>query len=246
MVMNKLICLLIASFCITAAIAQDTLHLKTKKKMEVIDRAGDHFMFQLSSDHLGGAPDSIKSHLKGFSRGFNAYLMLDKPFRGNPKMSLAFGIGVGSSNIFFQKMKLDITNNTSTTLPFVAEDSSNHFKKYKMAVSYLEIPVELRYSANPAKNGKSFKFAIGGKIGTLLNAHVMGKTLQDKNNNTIDSYKEKEISKKYFNSTRLCGTVRIGYGIVSLFGNYQFTSLLKTSEGATMNIYQIGLSFSGL
>ena len=142
--------------------------------MSLLDKPGDHLLIQLSSDHWAGETDSISSHQKGFSRGFSAYFMFDKPFRSSPKYSIGFGIGISTSNIVFKKASVDLTN-TSSVLPITALDSTNHFKKYKLATGYLEIPLEFRYSAKPLEPNKGFKAALGIKIGTLINAHTKGK-----------------------------------------------------------------------
>ena len=128
------------------------------------------------------------------------------------------------------------------TLPFTHVDSTNHFKKYKLATGYLEIPLELRYSSKPLEPNKSLKIALGARIGTLVNAHTKGKILQDKNNNTINSYIEKENSKRYINGTRFMATARVGYGILSLFGAYQLNSILKDGAGPAMHLYQLGIT----
>jgi hypothetical protein len=218
---------------------------KVSKKIDLSNRPGDHIMIQLSSDHWTGMPDSISSHQKGFSRGFNAYVMLDKPFKSSPKFSLGIGIGVGSSNIVFKNMNVDVKA-TTTKLPFTAVDSANHFKKYKLSLSYLEVPLEFRYSSDPLNSNKSWKAAIGLKAGTAINAHTKGKELQNKNSSTINSYTEKENSKKYFNGTRFMATARIGYGVFSLFGSYQLNNVLKDVAGPPMKLYQVGITLSGL
>src|SRR5689334_20741743 len=89
-----------------------------KPKINLANRAADHFVFQLSSDSWTNMPDSIASHQEGLSRGFNAYLMVDKPFRNAPHFSVAFGVGYGSTNMRFEKMQVDVKNNQSVTLPF--------------------------------------------------------------------------------------------------------------------------------
>jgi len=223
----------------------DSVSGKVSRKIDISSRPGDHLMIQFSSDHWTGMPDSISSHQSGFSKGFNAYLMLDKPFKTSPKFSLGLGIGIGSSNISFKNMNIDVKS-SGTQLPFIATDSSNHFKKYKLSLSYLEVPLEFRYSSNPLSSNKSWKFAIGGKVGTLINAHTKGKDLQNKNNSLISSYIQKENSKKYFNGTRFMGTARVGYGIFSLFGAYQLNNVLKDAAGAPMKLYQVGITLSGL
>lgn len=236
---------LISCFCAFGAFAQDVPVTKTVNKINLGDRPGDHLMFQLSSDHWTNMPDSIKSRQKGFSRGFNAYVMLDKPFRSNPKFSIGIGVGVSTSNIAFKNVTVDIKSTTST-LQFTHTDSTNHFKRQKLSMGFLEVPVELRFSSDPLHNNKSFKFAIGAKVGTLVNVHTKSKDLEDKNNRTINTYTEKESNKRYFNSTRLSTTARIGYGIFSIFGSYQIGNILKDATGPAMKAYQIGLTISGL
>jgi hypothetical protein len=218
---------------------------KVSRKIDISSRPGDHLMIQLSSDHLTGMPDSIASHQSGFSKGLNAYIMLDKPFKSSPKYSIGIGIGVSSSNIAFKKMNIDLKS-TSPKLPFKATDSTDHFKKYKLSLGYLEIPIELRYSSDPLNSSKSFKAAIGLKVGTLINAHTKGKDLQNKNNALLSSYTEKENNKKFFNGTRFMATARVGYGIISLFGAYQLNNVLKDVAGAPIKLYQVGITISGL
>ncbi len=202
-------------------------------------------MLQFSSDHWSGTSDTVSSHQQGFSRGFNAYFMFDKPFRSSPKYSLGIGVGVSTSNIFFKRMSVDLKAGGSV-LPFVALDSTNHFKKYKLSTGFVEVPLEFRYTSKPHNPNNSFKIALGGKIGTIINAHTKGKDLQDKNNTSINSYTQQETNKRLINGTRFMGTARIGYGIISLFGTYQLNNLLKDGAGPNMHLYQIGFALSGL
>lgn len=233
-------------FVVLAATAVLTLSAQKKKDWSnVINRAGDHLVLQLSSDHWIGTPDSIKSHIKGLSRGLNMYVMLDKPFRANPRFSVAFGLGIGSSNIYFRKMSIDIKSK-NTVLPFNNLDTLQRFKKYKLSTTFLEIPLELRFSADPENPNKSIKGAIGFKLGTLLNAHTKGKILQDKEGRNINSYTAKENNKSFFNSTRLAITARAGYGNFSLFGSYQLNNIFKDGVAADVKLFQIGLSLAGL
>jgi hypothetical protein len=171
--------------------------------------------------------------------------MLDKPFKASPKFSIGIGIGVGTSNISFKNMNVDIKS-TATKLPFIAVDSTNHFKKYKLSLGYLEVPLEFRFSSDPLHSNKSWKVAIGGKAGTIINAHTKGKDLQSKNNTLINSYTQKENSKKFFNGTRFMGTARIGYGIFSLYVSYQLNNVLKDVAGPPMKLFEFGFALTGL
>ena len=112
--------------------------------------------------------------------------------------------------------------------------------------AYLEVPVELRYAFSPEKENKSWKAALGLKIGTLINAHTKGKTLQDKNGTTLNSYTEKVAKKSFFGSNRVMATARIGVGHFTLVCNYQLSAFLKDGVGPDIKPYQIGICLSGL
>jgi hypothetical protein len=241
--MRKIIALFFTLWVSGLLFAQDIT--VPKKKVDVSGRAGDHFMMQLSSDRWMGAPDSINSRKKTTSRGANIYLMLDKPFKGNPNLSLAFGLGVGTSHLLLNKMSADISG-TSSSLKFNNLDTLTRFSKYKLSTAYAEIPIELRYYSNPQNPNKSVKAAIGIKIGTLINAHTKGKTLQDASGKTLQEYTQKLNSKNYFNTTRLVATARFGYGCFSIFGAYNLTAVFKDKVAAKMNLLQTGITISGL
>ncbi|MBK7432966.1 MAG: hypothetical protein IPI66_03080 [Chitinophagaceae bacterium] len=77
--MKKLLLVVIAFITVSVASAQ-----KKKDWTKVTGRAGDHIMMQLSYDMMMGVADSVKDRMKGIPRGFNAYVMLDKVFKGSP------------------------------------------------------------------------------------------------------------------------------------------------------------------
>lgn len=244
--MKKFVFVVIGCLFFSMAFSQETAPPATNNnKVDFANRSGDHFMFQLSSDHWAGAPDSIKGHETGLPRGFNAYLMLNKRFKSSPKLSLGIGLGVSTSNLYFKKINIDLKAEPGF-LPFTHLDSANHFKKYKLATTFLEIPLEFRFTADPDKPNKSFKAAIGLKAGTLLNVHTKGKTLVSKEGTTLNTYLEKENSTRFMNSNHFMATARVGYGIFSLFGSYQLNRVLNDGVGPDLRLYQIGITISGL
>jgi hypothetical protein len=171
--------------------------------------------------------------------------MMNKPFKTNKNFSAAFGIGVSSSNMYFKNTNIDISSNASK-LPFSNLDSSNRFKKYKISTAFLEVPLELRFIKDPEKGNKTLKAAIGVKVGTLLNVHSKGKTLQNKNGGVVNNFVQKQSDKHFFNGTRLSATARVGYGNFSLFASYQINNLLKDGVGPNIKPLQVGLCISGL
>ena len=246
--MKKVVFVVISCLFFSMGFSQDTTPSTTNANNNKVDfksRAGDHFMLQLSSDHWSGMPDSISSHQKGLSRGFNAYIMMNKAFKNSPKLSLGIGVGISTSNIYFKNMEVDVKA-APGFLPFPALDSAEHFKKYKLATSFLEIPLEFRFTSNPVNPGKSFKAAVGLKVGTLVNVHTKGKNLMSSSGTELNSYIEKENSKRFINSTHFMATARVGYGVFSLFGSYQLNRFLKDGAGPNIKMYQVGLTLSGL
>ncbi len=244
--MKRIVTALLLLGCVTGINAQSTTAKKDKKKTQV-EVAGDHILVQVTSDHWNGTPDSISSHMKGFSRGLNMYVMLNKPFKSNPHFSVAFGAGIGSSSMLFKTMTVNLKA-VGSVLPFTNLDSFSHFKKFKLATSYLEAPIEIRYCFNPTQPNKSWKIALGAKVGTLINAHTKGKTWVAKDGTTLaGGLIEKESKRAFFNNTRLAATARVGYGNFSLYGAYQINAFFKEGSGpADVRPFSIGLCLSGL
>lgn len=228
-----------------SAVSYSNITKKDWSKVDLSNRASDHFMIQYGSDNWINAPDSINT--SGFSRHFNVYALFDKPFKNNPRLSIGFGAGIGSSNIFFSNTYVDIKSN-STALPFTNVSLTNRFDKFKLTSIYLEVPVELRWAQDPENTGRGFKAALGLKAGTLIKSFTKGKNLLDPNGVSVyDSrYIVKESSKRFINGNRISLTGRVGYGNISLHGSYAFTGVLRTTAGPTMNNLSIGLTLSGL
>ena len=233
---------LIVSLGFTAWTQNDTT--KTERVLSPMKLpAKDHFVIQLGAAMWQNKPDSIQT--KSLSRTFNIYLMLDFPFKTNPHFSVAIGPGIATDHVFLDKRTASIIG-TATNIAFRNVADTNHFKKYKVSTAFLEAPVELRFSSKPDADAGSVKLAVGVKLGTMLSAWTKGKTLQNKSDNVINDYIAKEKSKRYFNTTRLSVTGRIGYGHFSAFGSYALTSVFKEGVGPKMNVLSIGLTLSGL
>ena len=241
-IMKKILYSIVLILFVLNVSAQENPDTK-KKKIDLSGRSNDHFMIQLGYAGWNGKPDSINP--KGLSRTFNFYFLFDFPFKTNPHFSAAIGAGIGSNHIFFEGTYVGIKDKTPT-FNFSDRSDTTHFKKTKLVTAWLEAPVELRYTANPLNSGKSFKAAIGLKVGTLLNAHTRSKDLQNKDGQTINSYVQKESSKNFFNTNHLVFTARAGYGHLTLFYTYQLGPLFKNGTAAEIKPYTIGLTLSGL
>ncbi len=215
---------------------------KNKQAVDMSNRPNDHFLVQLGYTTWSGIPDTINT--SGLSKSINGYFMFDFPFKTNPKLSMAFGPGISSDHILFTKTTVGIKDNT-TSIRFTNVSDTNHFKKTKLATVYLEAPIEFRYSAHP-ETGKGMKFAIGVKVGTLINAHTRNTKFQSKTNTSLNDFIMKESSKRFFNKNRLSVMGRVGMGHFSLYGSYQLSTLFKDGMGPVVKPFSIGITLSGL
>jgi Outer membrane protein beta-barrel domain len=239
--MKKIALLALSTLLITSLFAQE--NPPTKKTVNLSGRANDHFLIQYGFTGWAGRPDTV--NVGGFSKSFNVYFMFDFPFKTNPKLSMAFGPGISTDHIKFKKTYVGIKDQTPT-LNFTDQSDTTHFKKTTLATAYLEAPIEFRYSADPANSGRGLKLAIGVKVGTMINAHTRNKDLQTASGGTLNAYTMKESSKRFFNTTRISGQARVGWGHFSLYGSYQITTLFKDGTAAEIRPYSIGLTLSGL
>ncbi len=241
--MNRFLLLLaLVVTCGSTLFAQtETDSIPKKKewsKTQLSGRAADHFMLQLGYNGWAGETDGINTG--GLSRTFNMHFMFDFLFKSSPKFSAAIGVGVGTDNMFFKETSIDLRRS-----PLVfATDTVNSYKKYKLATTYLEVPLELRFAANPENFNKSFKAAIGLKVGTMVDAHTKAKVSRDSEGNGNYAYRVKD--RRNFNATRLAATARVGYGVFSIFGTYQINNFVRDGAGPSIRPYTIGLCISGL
>lgn len=242
--MKKFLSLSLCTLFAAASFAQENPETPAKKKptVNLSNRANDHFLVQFGYTGWAGIPDTLNK--SGLSKSINVYFMMDYPFKTNPKLSIGVGLGVGSDHITFTKTYIGIKDLTST-IRFTDQSDTSHFKKTKLATAYLELPVELRFNSDPA-TGMGFKFALGVKVGTLINAHTRNTKYQSVTGTAINDFTMKEASKRFFNKNRLSATARVGYGHFTLYGSYQITTLFKDGLGPAVRPYSIGLTLSGL
>jgi Outer membrane protein beta-barrel domain len=208
-------------------------------------KAADHFMIELGYDNWANTPDSI--HIQGFNRSFNFYFMYNFPFKSDVRWSIAAGIGIGSSNIFFHNQEVLVNASfTNQTLAFPDETGNTHFKKYKLVFTYLEVPLELRFAVDPTDMDHSWKIAVGTKVGLMLSAYTKGKDLISGSGASQGNYTEKESSKAFFNTPKFEPTLRVSKGVVGIFGQIQLNSPIKASAGPSVFPFSAGIVLSGL
>src|SRR5579872_2609854 len=217
---------------------------KDWSKVDLSKRAADHFMFELGYDNWANPPDS--ANIKGFNHSFNFYFMYDFPFKSDARLSVGAGIGIGSSNIFFAGTYPQVAAYQNPTLSFAATSDGFYYKKFKLVTTYLEVPIELRFALDPEHMDKSWKFAVGTKIGLMLSAYTKGTTVVNSVGQTLGNITVKESSKQFFSTPKFQPTIRVSKGFIGAYGQIQINSLLKSGAGQTVLPFAFGIVLSGL
>ena len=219
---------------------------KRSKVFNISDRPKDHFMLQLANVSWLEKPDTFA--LKGLSRSIGVYFMFDLAFKTDPRFSIGVGAGVGSDHVFFDKgAGRDLVINQGSVQFKKNEGAAAdiRYKSIKLHTAYLEAPLELRFMHKPDQPHKSFKFALGMKVGTLITAVYKTRFERDAEGNGGYNLKIKDRSN--FNNLRLAATARIGYGIFGAFVQYQLNDFIKDGQGPNqIRPLHIGVTISGL
>lgn len=260
---QKLACLLL----LVAAASSVSLAQSAEKRKGRPDIPGT-FLIDLGVNRLIKAPNDLKYGLWG-SRTINTYYLYDMRI-GKSKFSFHPGIGLGMEHFKLQSFNQYLPNDTIKRLnPTLILDSDGNtafinggnylydgdtlkqvtypatlgIKKSLLALTYVDVPFEFRFSTNPDDPSRSFKAAIGGRVGYLLGSHTKMK------------YKENGEFKKLKNEQnfnlspfRYSVSLRIYIGNFNFFGYYNLNPLFKEDKGpmkTKTNSFTVGFSLAG-
>ena len=174
------------------------------------------------------------------SRTFNLYYFynIELPFASG-RFELMPGFGVGLDRYRFED---DITLASNNDVEIVELEDLD-VTKSMLVSNYFDVPLELRFYANPNDKKRSFKVGLGFKAGIRFSSHTKVKYEED-GNNVIE--KEKNIFG--LNRFRYGVTGRIGIGGINFFYYQSLSELFESGEGpldsAATNV-TVGLSFRG-
>jgi hypothetical protein len=198
--MKKLLILLLGLFIITSSYSQ-VVNESTKRKFSTgID---------IFTDIWQNTPDGLA--LYAINRGINVFVMYNYRF-GSSNLSFAFGLGLCSHNMYGNSLPEEIDGETT----FIKITDSISYKKSKLVITYLDIPIEFRL-----KTKSKFRAALSG-------------------NN--DKVKQKSTNVKYLELFRYGPTVRIGYRWFNITAYYSLSYLFKAGKGPDMYPISVGIS----
>ena len=172
-----------------------------------------------------------------YSRGLNLYAMYDMQIKKS-RVSFAFGAGISFVDIYNNSTLYDSTGTSGakfTPMPHYPDT----VKLNKVALTYIDIPLELRIRSNRDRFNQVWKVNIGFKAGIRIDAYT--RTI-------YNSPRESIRLKPYpdFNLFRVGPTLRVGYSSFNFTAYYGLLSVFKTGRGPSLNEWSCGISFNGL
>lgn len=165
------------------------------------------------------------------------------------KFSFVPGVGFGLERYkFTNNYFLDNSNGITSMLPAANFPIGNvsTLKKSQLMTNYFDVPLELRFSTRPDDPTKSFKLAIGGRIGYLFDSHTKIKYNSNGENKEYKSHESYNL-----NNFRYSVFAKLGAGNFSIFGYYNLSTLFQDGKDPStgtvtthMKNFTIGISLS--
>ncbi len=155
-------------------------------------------------------------------------------------LGLTTGLGLDFVNYRFADNVRLSPDSLSYTFAYQDKTPGTSYKKSKLVVSYLVLPLFLEYQTNNKDNLRSFHIAAGMEFGLRIGSHtkVMYNNGQDQRDKERDNYN--------LNPFKYDATVRIGWAKLNLYGTYAMNELFKTDKGPQLYPFSIGVSFTNL
>jgi hypothetical protein len=172
-------------------------------------------------------PDSMD--IRAINQGVNVFGMYNFPF-GESNVSFAIGLGLGFHNLYSDTR---IENFRADTILFVPINDTIDYRKSKLGLSFFDIPLEIRL-----KTEKKFRFAVGFKIGYLMD----GKTKYKAEGEDGKPYIIKEKQVAQLEKWRFGPTIRIGYDWINVMGYFNVTQIFKRDRGPDLYPISVGIT----
>jgi hypothetical protein len=169
---------------------------------------------------------SIEVNLNFFEQNFNLY---------HNKFGVLTGLGLRWNNYRFEdNIVLEDDEPTIAGYP----DNSRDWRKSKLVVNYLTLPVLFEYQSNRFSRRNSFHVGAGMVMGWRYATHT--KMLYFDNGRQ----KPKQRDSFHLQPFRYDATLRAGWGIINLYASYSLNSLFKDGRGPELYPFAIGITLA--
>lgn len=206
------------------------------------------FIVDVGLNNWGNAPDNIS--LNNFqSKTVNLTYYYDFAI-GSKGFTFTPGIGLGlekyslEDNItFVSSINNSGVKSISTANLANVVNNGFSFGKSKVAMNYVDIPLELRWYSSGDRYNRGFRAAIGGKVGVLYSSFVKFRY----EDTAGDENLIKNRQNLGLNRFRYGVQGRVGFGGFSIFGFYELSKKwdVAPTGGANTKALTFGISLTG-
>jgi hypothetical protein len=209
------------------------------------DVTGDLFV-DFGFNVLNNRPTDLNTRFLA-SRVFNVYYQRPVHIGENTGLTFNPGIGLGLEKLSFQGNQMLVNDpergpNSSNLVSIQSVYGENiEINSHTTAVNYIDIPLELRYHLNKTDYSKGFRFAVGGKIGFLYDAH--SKVSYEDADGLSRKVKDKQNFG--FSPIRYGVYTRIGFSGFNVWSYYGLNSVWRSGQGpfnTEANQFNFGIS----
>ena len=172
---------------------------------------------------------------RGFNQGASWYITYNFPLGESSKHTVSIGAGMSHHNYFSYNRILNPYSTDTLIISDSYRDNEN-FKRAKVNVNYVDIPLELRFRIKD-----QVKIGVGFKLGI----RVMGKSKFVGPDDDGYIIHQKDMYIKNLERYTYSATLRIGWKWVSAFAYYQFNPVFEVGHDApVIHPLSVGLTFA--
>jgi hypothetical protein len=182
----------------------------------------------LFNDFWLNPPTDMK--VRAINQGVQVFGTYNMPF-GKSNFSFAIGVGISIHNLYWNYR----FQGDSVSFQFVKIEDSLDYKRSKLTMPYVEVPLEFRLKTN-----NKISVGIGFKVGYMVYAHAkyVGDDYLFNSANTLKaSFKGIQNIEKFAYGP----TLRLGYKWFNVSGYYSLSSVFQKGKGPDM--YPISVGF---
>ncbi|GJM59465.1 porin family protein [Persicobacter diffluens] len=235
---NTWMLIIAALFCGYQAVAQETStdnnnqeKLESYSNPQKMARPSLPGSFMVSfgfNNTIGGDNDFRLNWWR--SKYFNVSYLYPVPL--TEKISFNGGFGIGINNWSFQDKVGIVSDVTNAGAPIVTiSDNAGDFpftnmedmKRSKLAITYIDIPLEFRYTSKGADTNRGFRAAVGGRVGYRIGGGNSKQTLTGGR-----TYKAKEDF--FLNQWRYGLSSSIGYSWINISFYYGLSDIFEKDQ----------------
>jgi len=198
----------------------------------------DQFYFGITYNILQNLPTGITK--SKFSPGISVGFLRDMPINKNRTFSIAIGVGYSLSVLRENMYTYDLPDsNGVVTRTYEVLSADSFYDKNKQTLSYIDVPLEIRWRASTPESHKFWRIYSGFKVSYLIGDRY--KFINDVQTITIKNNAD-------LNKLQYGCYLAVGWNSVNFYAYYSLNPIFKSTtqlagQPIKMNTLNVGFMF---